>query len=58
MPFTSVNKYSGVIFGNQTTLIGAPEMVLRDQFAQYQTEFEKYAAEGYRVLIAANYPAY
>ena len=31
-------------------------MVLRDQFAQYQTEFEKYAAEGYRVLIAANYP--
>ena len=56
LPFTSVNKYSGVIFGNQTTLIGAPEMVLRDQFAQYQTEFEKYAAEGYRVLIAANYP--
>ena len=40
LPFTSVNKYSGVIFGNQTTLIGAPEMVLRDQFAQYQTEFE------------------
>lgn len=56
LPFTSVNKYSGVIFGKQTTLIGAPEMVLRDQFEQYQDEFEKYAAEGYRVLIVASYP--
>lgn len=56
LPFTSVNKYSGVIFGQMTTLIGAPEMVLRAQFDQYQDEFEKYAAEGYRVLIVAQYP--
>lgn len=56
LPFTSVNKYSGVIFDDHTLLIGAPEMVLRDQFAQYKDEFEKYAATGYRVLIVANYP--
>lgn len=56
LPFTSVNKYSGVIFGQQTILIGAPEMVLRDQYEQYQDEFEKYAAEGYRVLLVATYP--
>lgn len=56
LPFTSVNKYSGVIFGEHTTLIGAPEMVLRDQFNDYKSEFESYAAQGYRVLIVADYP--
>lgn len=56
LPFTSVNKYSGVVFGSRTLIIGAPEMVLRGQFHDYQAEFEKYAAEGYRVLIVANYP--
>lgn len=56
VPFTSVNKYSGVVFGEQTLIIGAPEMVLRDQFAQYKDEFESYAGQGYRVLIVANYP--
>lgn len=56
LPFTSVNKYSGVVFGDHTLVIGAPEMVLRDQFEQYKDEFEKYAASGYRVLIVANYP--
>jgi cation-transporting ATPase E len=53
LPFTSVNKYSGVIFDDHTLLIGAPEMVLRDQFEQYKDEFERYAATGYRVLIVA-----
>lgn len=57
LPFTSVNKYSGVIFDDHTLLIGAPEMVLRDQFEDYKDEFEKYAATGYRVLIVADYPA-
>ncbi len=56
LPFTSVNKYSGVIFDDHTLLIGAPEMVLRDQFDQYKDEFEQYAATGYRVLIVVNYP--
>ena len=56
LPFTSVNKYSGVIFNDHTILIGAPEMVLRDQFDQYKDEFEQYASTGYRVLIVANYP--
>lgn len=55
VPFTSVNKYSGVVFNNETIIIGAPEMVLRDQFDQYKDEFEFYAAEGYRVLIVAQY---
>lgn len=56
LPFTSVNKYSGVVFGRYTVLIGAPEMVLRSQFEQYQKEFEPYAEQGYRVLIVADYP--
>ncbi|RVU73089.1 MULTISPECIES: cation-translocating P-type ATPase [Lactobacillus] len=57
IPFTSVNKYSAVVFGDNTTVIGAPEMVLRDQFQDYADEFENYANQGYRVLIVANYPA-
>ncbi|GFP17578.1 HAD-IC family P-type ATPase [Lactobacillus helveticus] len=56
LPFTSVNKYSSVVFNDHTLLIGAPEMVLRDQFDEYQAEFEKYAKTGYRVLIVADYP--
>lgn len=56
LPFTSVNKYSGVVFGQHTLLIGAPEMVLRTQFDQYKNEFESYAEQGYRVLIVADYP--
>lgn len=55
VPFTSVNKYSGVVFDNYTLIIGAPEMVLREQFDRYKADFEKYAAEGYRVLIVAKY---
>ena len=57
VPFTSVNKYSGVVFDQKTILIGAPEMVLRQQFDQYRAEFENYTKEGYRVLIVAEYPA-
>ncbi|CDI43004.1 HAD-IC family P-type ATPase [Lactobacillus helveticus] len=56
LPFTSVNKYSGVVFNDHTLLIGAPEMVLRNQFDECQAEFEKYAKTGYRVLIVADYP--
>lgn len=56
VPFTSVNKYSGVVFGDKTLIIGAPEMVLRDQFETYKDEFESFASEGYRVLIVAEYP--
>ena len=57
VPFTSVNKYSGVVFDQKTILIGAPEMVLWQQFDQYRAEFENYTKEGYRVLIVAEYPA-
>lgn len=34
--FTSVNKFSAVVFDSKTLIIGAPEMVLRDQFAEYK----------------------
>lgn len=56
VPFTSVNKYSGVVFTDYTMIIGAPEMVLREQLKDYQDEFESYTQEGYRVLIVAKYP--
>lgn len=56
VPFTSVNKYSAVVFGKHTTVIGAPEMVLRQDFAKYKTEFEPFTQQGYRVLLVADYP--
>lgn len=54
VPFTSVNKYSAVVFKNETLVIGAPEMVLRNDFAKYEDEIETYAEKGYRVLVVAS----
>lgn len=36
-------------------VIGAPEFVLRGQFAQYQEQIATYSSKGYRVLVFAQY---
>ena len=54
VPFTSVNKYSAVVFKNETMVIGAPEMVLRNDFTKYEGEIQTYAEKGYRVLVVAS----
>ena len=54
-PFSSQTKYSGVTFGNETYVIGAPEFVLRDRYGEYKDRIEKYSEKGYRVLVFAKY---
>jgi cation-transporting ATPase E len=51
IPFTSVNKYSGCVVGQQTLLMGAPEFLLRDQFPRYQAQVDQFAQDGMRVLL-------
>ena len=55
VPFSSKVKYSGVIFKEESFVLGAPEFVLRDSYIKYKTELEEYSAKGYRVLIFAKY---
>lgn len=55
-PFSSVQKFSSVSFSEGTYVLGAPEMVLRDQFLKYQEEFSHYTEQGYRVLVFGVYP--
>ena len=53
--FSSETKYSGAVMNDgKSYVIGAPEFVLRGQFAQYQ-EIATYSSKGYRVLVFAQY---
>ena len=51
IPFTSVTKYSGVTFEDQTYVLGAPEFVLREDYPSYESQILNYARRGYRVLV-------
>lgn len=54
--FSSETKYSGAVMEDgKSYVIGAPEFVLRGQFAQYQEQIATYSSKGYRVLVFAQY---
>lgn len=54
--FSSETKYSGAVMEDgKSYVIGAPEFVLRGQFAQYQEQIATYSSKGYRVLVFAEY---
>ena len=53
--FSSVDKFSSVTFDDGTYILGAPEMVLRDQYAQYAGEITPFAETGSRVLVFGRY---
>ncbi len=56
LPFTSANKYSGVSYArDETYLLGAPEMILKERYHLYKDEVEKYSAQGCRVLLLTLY---
>ncbi|MCL2125607.1 MAG: HAD-IC family P-type ATPase [Oscillospiraceae bacterium] len=55
-PFSSTLKYGGVSFHeDESYFLGAPERILRSQYAKHRSEIEKYSAQGYRVLLLALY---
>lgn len=53
--FSSVDKFSSVTFNDGTYIIGAPEMVLRDQYSLYAKDITPFAEKGYRVLVFGKY---
>ncbi len=56
VPFSSVSKYSAVQFADGWYVLGAAEMVLREQYDGIVKErIEQYAGEGKRALLLARY---
>lgn len=55
VPFSSAVKYSGVVFSEASYVLGAPEFVLREDFANYQQEIHEHTSRGYRVLVFGSY---
>ncbi|MGE9964280.1 cation-translocating P-type ATPase [Fusicatenibacter saccharivorans] len=55
IPFSSTVKYSGVIYGEDAYVLGAPEFVLRKMFSEHQDKINQFAEKGYRVLVFAQY---
>lgn len=53
--FSSKTKYSGIISGGDSYLIGAPEFVLREDYEYYKEKIEAYSEKGYRVLVYGRY---
>ena len=59
-PFTSAVKYSAVRLkekdGTENNyVLGAPELVLREDYDQCRDEIQEYAGKGYRVLLFGKY---
>lgn len=55
VPFSSVRKYSAVTFGkNGTFILGAPEYVIGEQYDKLKGRVERFAAQGFRVLVLAH----
>lgn len=54
IPFTSENKWSAVVFEEHNTcIIGAPDMILGENYASVEPLVETYQNDGCRVLLAA-----
>ncbi|MDD6400572.1 MAG: cation-translocating P-type ATPase [Lachnospiraceae bacterium] len=48
--FSSVGKYSGVVFEDATYVLGAPEFLLFEEFDSYKSDLSEYIDNGSRVL--------
>lgn len=55
VPFSSAWKYSAVSFDQTSYVLGAPELVLRENYGEIQKLVENYSADGNRVLVFAHY---
>ena len=59
MGFSSKRKYGGVSFHeDETYLLGAPEILLGDRFADYEEQINEYSSRGCRVLLLTLYDGY
>ncbi len=55
LSFSSETKYSGATLAGKAYVLGAPEFVLREQYADYKEKIEGYGGQGYRVLVFGEY---
>ena len=55
IPFKSANKYSAIVYADDTVALGAPENLLQDQFTNYQSTVDQYSQKGFRVLVYGHY---
>ncbi len=53
--FSSEFKYSGVEFEEESVILGAPEIVLKNIYNEYEDKIEEYSNQGYRVLVFGKY---
>lgn len=53
--FSSATKYSGVRFGEEVYVLGAPEFVLRSQYEAYKEQITALSSEGHRVIVLGKY---
>lgn len=57
VPFTSTTKYTGVSFGNEHYVLGAPEFLLRERFANFESAISPFTKNGSRVLLLGSVPS-
>ena len=56
LPFSSAKKYGGVSFHeDETWLLGAPEILLGERYAEYSEAIDEYSSKGCRVLLLTLY---
>lgn len=53
--FSSAFKYSSATFSDESYVLGAPEFVLREDYATYKDQIEEEGGKGYRVLVFGSY---
>lgn len=53
--FSSAVKYSSVTFDDGVYVLGAPEMILREDYRLYEKEISEHVNKGYRVLVFGRY---
>lgn len=51
LPFSSARKYGAVLFSDGEYVLGAPEFVLREDYALVSEALAPYLKKGYRVLV-------
>lgn len=56
LQFSSTLKYSGASFSeNEAYLLGAPEIILGEEYERYREKVEVHSSQGYRVLLLCLY---
>ncbi len=54
-PFSPETKYSAAVLNGAAYVLGAPERILREQYADHEKEIGQYGGKGFRVLLFAGY---